>query len=123
MCPEAATALKHKGIRLVIAGSFSETYKRNALNNGYLIIDLPELADDLKAKYRKDQLTVNTQEEIVLKATKEIIVKFIETGRLSTSSFEEAYLLVNRVVRENIRSKPRKEADRGKKAPTPSTRS
>jgi len=64
---------------------------------------------------------MDSQEEAVLKATKEIIVKFIETGRLSTSSFEEAYLLVNRVVRENIRSKPGKEADRGKKTPAQST--
>ena len=66
---------------------------------------------------------MDPHEEAVLKATKEIIVKFIETGRLSTSSFEEAYLLVNRVVRENIRSKPQKEADKGKKAATQSTRS
>jgi len=61
---------------------------------------------------------MDPREEAVLKATKEIIVKFIETGRLSTSSFEEAYVLVNRVVRENIQSKPSKETDRGKKAPT-----
>jgi homoaconitate hydratase len=33
---QAATALKYKGIQLVVAGTFNETYKRNALNNGYL---------------------------------------------------------------------------------------
>jgi homoaconitate hydratase len=43
---QAATALKYKGIQMVIAGSFSETYKRNALNNGLLIIDSPELIED-----------------------------------------------------------------------------
>ncbi|KAB2846053.1 MAG: homoaconitase, partial [Ignavibacterium sp.] len=31
---QAATALKYKGIQLVVAGTFNETYKRNALNNG-----------------------------------------------------------------------------------------
>src|SRR3972149_6008466 len=36
---QAATALKYKGIRCVIAGSLNETYKRNALNNGFLIIE------------------------------------------------------------------------------------
>jgi homoaconitate hydratase len=36
---QAATALKYKGIQLVIAGTFNETYKRNALNNGYLLIE------------------------------------------------------------------------------------
>jgi hypothetical protein len=66
---------------------------------------------------------MDPQEEAVLKATKEIIVKFIETGRLSTSSFEEAYLLVNRVVRENIRSKPQAETGKGKKASAQSPRS
>ncbi len=57
---QAATALKYKGIKLVIAGSFSETYKRNALNNGFLIIECPKLVKDLKAKYGKDKLTVKT---------------------------------------------------------------
>ncbi len=57
---QAATALKYKGIKLVIAGSFSETYKRNALNNGFLIIECPRLVNDLKAKYDKAELTVKT---------------------------------------------------------------
>jgi homoaconitate hydratase len=57
---QAATALKYKGIKLVIAGSFSETYKRNALNNGFLIIECPKLVKDLKTKFGKDKLTVKT---------------------------------------------------------------
>lgn len=57
---QAATALKYRGIKLVVAGSFSETYKRNALNNGFLIIECPKLVNDLKAKYGKDKLTVKT---------------------------------------------------------------
>jgi homoaconitate hydratase len=47
---QAATCLKHYGISLVLAGSFSETYKRNAFNNGYLVIEVPELVDYLKEK-------------------------------------------------------------------------
>jgi homoaconitate hydratase len=57
---QAATALKYKGIKLVIAGSFSETYKRNALNNGFLIIECPKLVNDLKSKFGKESLTVRT---------------------------------------------------------------
>jgi homoaconitate hydratase len=57
---QAATALKYKGIQLVIAGSFNETYKRNALNNGYLLIEIPALINDLKAKYGTEKLTVST---------------------------------------------------------------
>src|SRR2546425_1515291 len=36
---QAATALKFKGIPCVIAGSFSETYKRNAFNNGFVVFE------------------------------------------------------------------------------------
>ena len=57
---QAATALKYRGIKLVIAGSFSETYKRNALNNGFLIIECPNLVNDLKSKFSKDKLTIKT---------------------------------------------------------------
>jgi len=61
---QAATALKHKGISCVIAGSFSETYKRNAINNGFLIIDCPELINDLKKQFGTEKLTVQTNKKI-----------------------------------------------------------
>ncbi len=46
---QAATALKYRGIQMIIAGSFSQTYKRNAFNNGYICIECPQLVDDLRA--------------------------------------------------------------------------
>ena len=48
---QAVTALKCAGIPLVIAGSFSQTYLRNAFNNGFLCIETPELVKRLRAKY------------------------------------------------------------------------
>jgi homoaconitate hydratase len=57
---QAATALKYRGLQLVLAGSFSETYKRNALNNGYLAIEAPELVQDLKRRFGTEKLTVRT---------------------------------------------------------------
>ncbi|MFQ6677668.1 MAG: homoaconitase [Fidelibacterota bacterium] len=57
---QAATALKYRGIQLVIAGSFSQTYKRNALNNGFLVIEAPKLVNDLKEKFGVNKLTVKT---------------------------------------------------------------
>jgi homoaconitate hydratase len=57
---QAATALKYKDIRMVIAGSFSETYKRNALNNGFLVIDAPELVTELKQIFEADKPTIRT---------------------------------------------------------------
>ena len=57
---QAATALKYRGIKLVIAGSFNETYKRNALNNGLLIIECAELVRDLKNLWGTEIPTVIT---------------------------------------------------------------
>ena len=57
---QAATALKYRGIALVLAGSFSETYKRNAINNGFLVLEAPELVSDLKAQFGSEKLTVRT---------------------------------------------------------------
>jgi homoaconitate hydratase len=48
---QAVTALKCAGIPLVIAGSFSQTYLRNAFNNGFLCIETPELVNRLREKY------------------------------------------------------------------------
>src|SRR5664279_3308928 len=48
---QAVTALKYKGIPLVIAGSFSQTYLRNAFNNGFLCIETPEMVNRLRAKF------------------------------------------------------------------------
>jgi len=52
---QAATCLKFLGIGLVLAGSFSETYKRNAFNNGFLCVECPALLEDLRASF-PDQL-------------------------------------------------------------------
>ncbi|MGB5530687.1 MAG: homoaconitase [Ignavibacteriaceae bacterium] len=61
---QAATAFKYKGIACVIAGSFSETYARNAINNGFLIIECSDLVNDLKEKYGKEKLTVQTNKKV-----------------------------------------------------------
>jgi homoaconitate hydratase len=45
---QAATALKFKGIPCVIAASFSETYKRNAFNNGFVVFECPKLVTYLR---------------------------------------------------------------------------
>lgn len=57
---QAATALKYRGIQLVIAGSFSETYKRNAINNGFLTVDSPDLVDEMKKQFGIGQRTIRT---------------------------------------------------------------
>ncbi len=61
---QAATSLKYKGIACIIAGSFSETYKRNAINNGFLVIECPELINYLKKQFGTEKLTVQTNKKI-----------------------------------------------------------
>lgn len=51
---QAATAILAKGIPLVIAGSFSQTYLRNAFNNGFPCIACPPLVDHLKARFEAE---------------------------------------------------------------------
>ncbi len=64
---QAATALAARGIRLVIVASASQTYKRNAFNNGFIVLECPELVDDLaaelKAQVAAGELTIRTPED------------------------------------------------------------
>ncbi len=48
---QAATALAHRGIRMVIAESFSQTYQRNAFNNGFIVIECPSLVQHLREAF------------------------------------------------------------------------
>jgi homoaconitate hydratase len=48
---QAVTCLKAKGIPLVIAASFSQTYLRNAYNNGFLCIEAPQLLKRLREQF------------------------------------------------------------------------
>ena len=50
---QAVTCLKAKGIPLVIAASFSQTYLRNAFNNGFLCIEVPEFVARLRDQFAK----------------------------------------------------------------------
>jgi homoaconitate hydratase len=74
---QAATALKYRGIQMVIAASFSQTYLRNAFNNAFICVESPELvsamrqafdaeasdgvrtipADDVEIDYRSSRVT------------------------------------------------------------------
>jgi len=46
---QAATALKYRGIRMVIAASFSQTYLRNAFNNAFICLESPALSDAIRS--------------------------------------------------------------------------
>ena len=44
-----------------------------------------------------------SQDEQILRATKEIVVKFIETGRISPTGFPEAFKAIYRAVDETVK--------------------
>jgi homoaconitate hydratase len=51
---QAVTALQAAQVALVVAGSFSQTYLRNAFNNGYACVESPELVKALKTAFAQE---------------------------------------------------------------------
>lgn len=45
-----------------------------------------------------------SQDEQILRASKEIMVKFIETGRISPTGFPEAFRAIYRAVDETVKN-------------------
>jgi hypothetical protein len=43
-----------------------------------------------------------TMQEQILRASKEIVVKFIETGRVSPNSFDETFRSIHTTVKETV---------------------
>ncbi|MFP3869110.1 MAG: hypothetical protein ACLFUU_13330 [Desulfobacteraceae bacterium] len=44
------------------------------------------------------------KEELILKVTKEIVVKFIEVGRVSPTNFSELFKAINDTVRDSVKA-------------------
>jgi hypothetical protein len=54
------------------------------------------------AHHRGSTEALSPREELALKVTKEIVVKFIEVGRLSPASFPETFKMVIDTVRQSL---------------------
>ena len=74
---QAVTCLKAKGIPLVIAASFSQTYLRNAYNNGFLCVEVPDLVKHLREQLANEiaakEKTIIPGEEIDIDFTSGVI--------------------------------------------------
>lgn len=74
---QAVTCLKAKGIPLIIAASFSQTYLRNAYNNGFLCVEVSELVKRLRQQFAKDvsakEKTIIPEEKIDIDFTSGVI--------------------------------------------------
>ncbi len=74
---QAVTCLKAKGIPLVIAASFSQTYLRNAYNNGFLCVEVPPFVKRLRGQFANEiaakEKTIIPGEEIDIDFTSGVI--------------------------------------------------
>jgi homoaconitate hydratase len=74
---QAVTCLKAKGVPLVIAASFSQTYLRNAYNNGFLCVEVPELVKRLREQFGREvaakEKTIIPGDEIDIDFTSSVI--------------------------------------------------
>ncbi len=60
----------------------------------------------VKSASQKDERLLDfKREELALKVTKEIMVKFIETGRVTPSSFQETFRSVHSEVKRGLHLK------------------
>jgi hypothetical protein len=46
------------------------------------------------------------EDELALKVTKEIVIKFIEVGKVSVTSFDDAFRQIHGTVRSSLRETP-----------------
>jgi homoaconitate hydratase len=80
---QAVTCLKAKGIPLVIAASFSQTYLRNAYNNGFLCVEVPGLVRRLREQFAGEigakEKTIISGDEVDIDFTSSVIAWHGET--------------------------------------------
>jgi homoaconitate hydratase len=72
---QAVTCLKAKGIPLVIAASLSQTYLRNAYNNGFLSVEVPQLVKRLHTQFAAE---IATKEKTIIPGD-QIDINFTES--------------------------------------------
>ena len=94
---QAVTALKAKGYSALIAGSFSQTYLRNAFNNGFICVECPELVAALRRHLAGEVLA---GEKAVI-SDREIQIDFAQ-GRIHWNDETFAFPVLNRVPQELV---------------------
>ena len=56
------------------------------------------MSQNTKKEPSRSKFDKPVTDELVMKITKEVVVKFIEVGRLSPAKFEETFLEVHRTI-------------------------
>ena len=57
-----------------------------------------------KAENSVEQVSRPVSDEAILKVAKEVVVKFIEVGRLSPTNFDETFQSIYKTVHDSVRS-------------------
>ena len=83
---QAVTALKAKGIQTIVAASFSATFKRNALNNGFGLIESKEVYKYLKSIIKNGAPTLRPGFNLTLNFSK---------GTISVDDIDKQYTFKN----------------------------
>ena len=76
---QSITSLKSKGVILIIACSYSETFKRNAFNNGFGLIECPELFFYINKNNNKKMKTLKTNMVLDIDFNKRLLI--LENGK------------------------------------------
>jgi hypothetical protein len=58
------------------------------------------------AGFSQEISVMKQEDELAIKVTKEIVIKFIEVGRLSLSTFDETFRQVHSTVLESLKGSP-----------------
>jgi hypothetical protein len=58
----------------------------------------------IKAKNSPEPASRPVSDEAILKVAKEVVVKFIEVGRLSPANFDETFQSIYKTVHDSVRS-------------------
>ncbi len=57
-----------------------------------------------KNQKEKKYVKLTADDEVILRAAKEVVIKFIETGRVSPTSFEENFRIIYTSIKDTVLS-------------------
>jgi homoaconitate hydratase len=110
---QAATALQACGCALVIAASFSQTYLRNAFNNGLICIECPALVEriarDLAADIAAGQLTLVPGDDVTVDFARGTIAWHEECFRFPALGSVPQALVIAGGIEHQVRARLRTE--------------
>ncbi|ODV95600.1 hypothetical protein PACTADRAFT_50299 [Pachysolen tannophilus NRRL Y-2460] len=77
---QAATAILARDMKLVVAGSFGNIFSRNSINNALLTLEIPQLIDMLREKYKSEPKELTRRTGWFLKYDVKKATVFVTSG-------------------------------------------